>query len=187
MHTIAADPTFSTPKDLPSHLKSKDSSRVDFFVKVKRREVTQRDASIGSSRGKRAGNNALEIHKRVSQVPPPMHNRKDTWTNRDSTSDNTIPEKALISTPDVTKKVSTSTISIKREGEKPKSKGLFTSVSIQSKPGRHSDALKSNQDAYFIEPKLFGLDDCAMLAVFDGHGKEGSKVSQFLSHCLRSS
>lgn len=46
--------------------------------------------------------------------------------------------------------------------------------------------IKTNQDRYFYDLSMYGISELNMLAVFDGHGKEGHYVSEFLVNNLKS-
>ncbi|KAJ1540218.1 hypothetical protein HK096_011285, partial [Nowakowskiella sp. JEL0078] len=51
---------------------------------------------------------------------------------------------------------------------------------VSSNIGRRS----YQQDDYVIRDNFFGLPDCYLFAVFDGHGSEGAKVSGFAKKML---
>lgn len=51
---------------------------------------------------------------------------------------------------------------------------------VRTKAGHSGSTAKTNQDAYVIETDYLGHKDCLYSAVFDGHGTQGHKVSEFL-------
>jgi hypothetical protein len=64
---------------------------------------------------------------------------------------------------------------------------VFSAVGVSSIAGRSEGKPKTNQDAYFIDTDLHDDPDLPLLAVFDGHGLSGHKVSQFLASNLKGS
>ena len=65
---------------------------------------------------------------------------------------------------------------------------IFSSVAACTKAGKVKEIWKQNQDSSLIELNLLeGIPNSHFLAVFDGHGKEGGLVSQFLTKSLPSS
>lgn len=63
---------------------------------------------------------------------------------------------------------------------------IFANYGVKSQAGMMNGVSKINQDSYFIETKLLGVENLAILAVFDGHGNNGHRVSGFLRSRLRS-
>lgn len=63
---------------------------------------------------------------------------------------------------------------------------IFANYEVKSQAGMMNGVSKINQDSYFIETKLFGIENLAIMAVFDGHGNNGHRVSGFLRAKLRS-
>lgn len=53
-------------------------------------------------------------------------------------------------------------------------------VAVRTRPGRTGDKKKINQDNYIIHTKFLGITAYSVFGVFDGHGKDGHKVSQYL-------
>jgi hypothetical protein len=51
---------------------------------------------------------------------------------------------------------------------------------VRTKAGHSGSTAKTNQDAYVVETDYLGHKDCLYSAVFDGHGTQGHKVSEFL-------
>lgn len=63
---------------------------------------------------------------------------------------------------------------------------IFSKYAIKSKAGMMNGVSKINQDSFFVETKLFGIENLAVMSVFDGHGKMGHRVSGFIRANLRS-
>lgn len=63
-------------------------------------------------------------------------------------------------------------------------RGPFSSSAVCTKAGKINEVSKQNQDASCIVQRLLQRDDCALLVVFDGHGRKGGEVSSFLSKTL---
>lgn len=63
---------------------------------------------------------------------------------------------------------------------------IFAKFGIKSKAGMMNGISKINQDSFFVETKLFGIESLAVMSVFDGHGKEGHRVSGFIRLKIRS-
>lgn len=62
---------------------------------------------------------------------------------------------------------------------------VLESVGFHSSAGRSDGRVKTNQDCFLIDSAVRGDARRALLAVFDGHGMQGHKVSNFLVHNLR--
>lgn len=62
----------------------------------------------------------------------------------------------------------------------------FKNLYCCSRAGEMNFKTKTNQDRYYYDLAMFGISDFNMLAVFDGHGKEGHFVSSYLKKNLKS-
>jgi hypothetical protein len=62
---------------------------------------------------------------------------------------------------------------------------LFIDVGIETKAGRSEGRTKTNQDSFVAETNVCQDAPTALLAVFDGHGLQGHRVSSFLVNNLR--
>lgn len=62
---------------------------------------------------------------------------------------------------------------------------VLETVGFHSSPGRSDGRTKTNQDAFFIDLAVQGDKNRALIGVFDGHGFQGHKVSNFLIHNIR--
>ncbi|KAJ1533783.1 hypothetical protein HK096_004775, partial [Nowakowskiella sp. JEL0078] len=71
---------------------------------------------------------------------------------------------------------------VKKEEDMEKSHCIRTPLQygVSSDIGRRPQ----QQDDYVIRDNFFGLPDCYLFAVFDGHGSEGGKVSGFAKKML---
>lgn len=60
----------------------------------------------------------------------------------------------------------------------------FWHIATRSKAGHSGSTAKTNQDSYRIETKFMGMEEFAFFGVYDGHGTQGHKVSDFLKKYL---
>ena len=60
------------------------------------------------------------------------------------------------------------------------------SLASRSLAGMAEGFSKLNQDSIFVKINLLGNPDICLLAVFDGHGMEGHRVSGFLRNNIQS-
>ena len=62
----------------------------------------------------------------------------------------------------------------------------FKEYYFQTMPGFSDGRTKTNQDEYYINFTLRGSNQSSLFAVFDGHGPQGHRVSDFLKRSLTS-
>lgn len=62
----------------------------------------------------------------------------------------------------------------------------FKEYYFQTMPGFSDGRTKTNQDAYYINFAIRGSTQSSLFAVFDGHGPQGHRVSDFLKRALTS-
>jgi hypothetical protein len=62
---------------------------------------------------------------------------------------------------------------------------ILESVGFHSSAGRSDGRAKTNQDSFIIDTAVKGDARRVLLGVFDGHGLQGHKVSNFLVHNLK--
>lgn len=60
----------------------------------------------------------------------------------------------------------------------------FLEYYFQSNAGFSDGRTKTNQDAVYVNVEVQGSSNCSLFAVFDGHGMQGHKVSDFLKRIL---
>ena len=62
---------------------------------------------------------------------------------------------------------------------------VLESIGYHSMAGRSDGRMKTNQDSFFIDTSINGDPQRALMAVFDGHGLQGHRISSYLVHNLR--
>lgn len=75
---------------------------------------------------------------------------------------------------------------IKELSEKTSGSGstVFQTQFSKTVPGYSDGKTKTNQDTVYVNCSIKGSQNCALFAVFDGHGMQGHKVSQMLKAML---
>lgn len=67
-----------------------------------------------------------------------------------------------------------------------KQQSIFLEIAGSTKAGIINNIRKTNQDAWSSHSVVVGGEDTCLIAVFDGHGAEGHKCSNFLKSHLKS-
>lgn len=62
---------------------------------------------------------------------------------------------------------------------------VLESVGFQSSAGRSDGRVKTNQDSFIVDTVFQGNPGRALIGIFDGHGLQGHKVSNFLIHNIQ--